>query len=70
MDNYSFSMSDVSDDLGGIQFTSLSNPLGKMVSDNKINKPQKDKYQLNPYQIENYLKEMHRKHFFKKINDK
>ena len=50
-------LSDISDGLG-IIVTTLSAPMARLVKSKVINKPQKDAYQINPFQAEKYLEWM------------
>jgi hypothetical protein len=52
---------DISDELG-IAVTTLSAPLGRLVRDHVINRPEKDSYQINPHQIEVFLKELSKRY--------
>ncbi len=63
VEDYSISLSEISEELGGIQITSLSKPISEMIVRRLVNKPQKGSYKVNPYKIENYLKVIHRKYF-------
>jgi len=52
---------ELSDELG-IKVTTLSAPLGRLVENHFVSKPQKDAYQVNPHQVEVFLKELTRRY--------
>jgi len=52
----------ISEELGGIPITTLSAPLGKLVSDNLVNKPEKGKYGIAYHAIETFLDDMWKKY--------
>jgi len=54
-------MRDISDTLGVVT-TTLSAPLGRLVRDHIVDRPQKDIYQVNPHKIETTLKEISQKY--------
>jgi DNA-binding MarR family transcriptional regulator len=54
-------MRDISDALG-VAVTTLSAPLGRLVRDHIVDRPQKDTYQVNPHKIETTLKEISQKY--------
>lgn len=64
LDQESVQISVLSDELG-IKITTLSGPLGRLVRNHVINKPQKDTYQVNPHNIEVMLRTLTEKYLAK-----
>jgi len=54
-------INDLSDDLG-VPITTLSGPLGKLVQNHIVDKPEKNRYRVNPHRIEGTLRELTQKH--------
>jgi len=51
LDQESVQIAVLADELG-IKVTTLSGPLGRLIKNHAVNKPQKDTYQVNPHRIE------------------
>lgn len=62
IDNQTLTISDLSLETGGIPITTLSAPLSRLVKDRVINKPEKGKYLVNPFKIEQFLKTINNKY--------
>lgn len=61
-DNYKFNMQVIREKLGGVERTTLSGPLGNLVDEGILNKPEKDNYSINIFRIESTLIEFRKKY--------
>jgi len=58
-------LKDISDELGSIPVTTLSSKASVLKKERIIIKPTEDTYQINPHEIENYLKKIYSKYIEK-----